>query len=261
MKLRARSRLGKYRIVSRLGEGGCAWVYKAYDTVEGVHVALKVPFDEYAKGSWADAFAKEIKLTARLDHENILRIKNADVLDGRLVVAYPLGTETLGDRMTRRIATRTKVHFARQILEALAYAHARRVMHCDVKPDNLIVFPGNHLCLTDFGISRVAARTMKASGSGTLGFMAPEQAMGRPSFRSDVFAAGLVLCRLFTGKLPEWPFEWPPAGVERLEATMPPEMLSFLRRALQLNSRKRFATAIQMRDRFVELLPKIKARL
>jgi serine/threonine-protein kinase len=261
MALRARSRLGKYRILRRLGAGGYAHVFQAYDTIEGVQVALKVPFDETATGEWLDAFRKEIKLTARLDHPNILAIKNADVIDGRLVVAYPLGVETLGDRLQRRIAFATCVEYARQILDALAYAHARRIMHCDVKPDNMILFAENRLCLTDFGISKVALRTMKASGSGTLGYMAPEQAMGRPSFRSDVFAAALVLYRLFAGRLPEWPFHWPPAGVERLRKGMPRDFAALLRKGMELNSRKRFANAIKMHEAFDRLLPAFEAHI
>jgi serine/threonine-protein kinase len=261
MALRARSRLGKYRILSRIAQGGAASVYRAYDTVEGLQVALKVPEGEWARGALLDAFRKEIRLNARLDHPNILRIKNADVIDGRLVVAYPLGKETLGDRMQRRIAVSTAVDYARQCLDALAYAHARRVLHCDVKPDNLILFADNQLCLSDFGLSRVSLRTMRASGSGTLGYMAPEQAMGRPSFRSDVFAAGLVLYRLFAGRLPEWPFEWPPRGIERLRKTLPRALEAFLRKALSVNSRQRFANAIHMRDAFAEIVPAIHARL
>jgi serine/threonine-protein kinase len=261
MPLRARSRLGKYRILSRLGTGGYANVYKAHDTIEGIHVALKVPFGESATGVWLDAFRREIKLTAKLDHPNILPIKNADVIDGRLVVASPLGIETLGDRMTRRTALATKVEFARQMIDALAYAHARRIVHCDVKPENLILFPENRLCLTDFGISKVGLRTMKASGSGTLGYMAPEQAMGRPSFRSDVFAVSLVLWRLFSGHLPEWPFTWPPKGFDRLRPGVPRGLAPMLRKGMEVNSTKRYATAIQMQEAFQELLPAFEAAI
>lgn len=259
MSLRARSRLGKYRIVSRLGSGGYAHVYRAYDTIEGIHVALKVPFGEAATGELLAAFRREIKLTARLDHPNILPIKNADVIGSQLVVVYPIGEETLDDRMTRRIALGTQVEYARQMIAALAYAHARRIIHCDVKPDNMILFPGNRLCLTDFGISKVGLRTMKASGSGTLGYMAPEQAMGRPSIRSDVFAASLILYRMFSGHLPEWPFDWPPKGIDRVRKGLPRGLAQMLRKGLELSSGKRFASAIQMQDAFTALLPALEA--
>ena len=91
-----------------------------------------------------------------------------------------------------------------------------------MKPDNLLLFSDGRLRLTDFGISKVAHRTISASGAGTVGYMAPEQAMGRPSRRSDVFATGLVLWQMFSGQLPEWPFEWPLAGYDQVAAVAAP---------------------------------------
>jgi serine/threonine protein kinase len=99
------------------------------------------------------------------------------------------------------------------MIEAVAYAHRQRIIHCDIKPENFILFPDNRLRLTDFGIARVAQNTVAGSGSGTVGYMAPEQAMGKPSMRSDVFSLGLVIYRMLTGQLPEWPFEWPPPRI------------------------------------------------
>ena len=202
-RLRARMAVGKYRLQRKLGSGGFAEVWRALDTVEGIPVA-------------AEAFRTEIRLVAGMEHPNILTIKNAEILDGRFVVAFALGEETLGERMQRRMTTRLAIDFAAQLLAALDYAHSWRIIHCDVKPDNLILFPENRLRLTDFGISKVAAHTLIASGSGTVGYCAPEQAMGRPSFRSDVFSAALVIWRMLSGELPEWPFRWPLAGHQRL---------------------------------------------
>ncbi len=133
------------------------------------------------------------------------------------MIALPLGEESLEERLARRLSLRTALDFGEQLLRAVSFAHEQHVIHCDVKPDNLLLFPDGRLRLTDFGISKVAHRTISASGAGTVGYMAPEQAMGRPSRRSDVFASGLVLWQMFSGRLPEWPFEWPLAGYDEAQ--------------------------------------------
>ncbi len=175
-------------------------------------------------------------------------------------MASPLGDKTLGDRLQRRMSLDAALDLGEQMLEGLAYAHAHWIMHCDVKPENLILFPDNHLRLADFGIAKVALRTMEASGTGTVGYMAPEQAMGKPSFRSDVFSAGLVLYRMLSGRLPEWPFEWPPPGHARLRRRLTPAFLGFLRRAIQVDHRRRFPNAEQMLASYQKLLPGVHRR-
>ena len=99
--------------------------------------------------------------------------------------------------------------------------------------------------LSDFGIARVALRTIRASGSGTVGYVAPEQAMGKPSLRSDVFSLGLILCRMLGGQLPEWPYGWPPPGYDRLRR-LHPDLIALVRRSVEIEPRKRFADAGQM---------------
>jgi serine/threonine-protein kinase len=256
--IKARQNLGKYRIQRKLGAGGFMQVWQALDTVEGIQVALRIPHQDLLTPEMLKDLRKEVRLTAGLDHPNILPIKNAEFIDDRLVVAYPLGEKTLGDRMQHRMTVQVALEFAEQLLEALDYAHTRRIIHCDVKPENLILFPGNRLCLTDFGISRVAAHTLYASGSGTVGYVAPEQAMGRPSFRSDVFSAGLVIYRMLTGSLPEWPYTWPFPGHSRLQKKVHPDMIAFLHRALQVDHRKRYRDACQMLAAFWKILPRMK---
>ena len=261
MRLRRGQRLGKYRIKRRLAEGGFAEVYQAYDSIEGVMVALKIPHAHMTPRLIGD-FQKEVRLTARLDHPNILPIKNAQFIDGVFTIAYPLGECTLDDRMQRRLAMSARIQLAEQILEAVAFAHGQRVIHCDLKPDNLILFPGHgsngtagghRLRLTDFGISKLSARTVLASGSGTVGYVAPEQAMGRASFRSDVFSLGLILWELFSGELPEWPFEWPPPGTAKLRRRVHPDFIAFLRRAIRVNQSLRFGDAGKMLASFRRL--------
>jgi hypothetical protein len=139
------------------------------------------------------------------------------------------------------------------MLAAVAHAHGHRIIHCDLKPENFILFPGDRLRLADFGISRLSRRTMLASGSGTVGYVAPEQAMGRTSLRADVFSLGLILWQLFAGELPEWPFRWPLAGDARLRRETHPHFVAFLRRALALDPYRRFADAPQMAAAFERL--------
>jgi serine/threonine-protein kinase len=250
MKIRAGRKLDKYRIEKKLAEGGFADVFRAYDTVEGIRVALKVPHAPLITPEILRQFRKEVRVNARLDHPNILPIKYAGYLEGLFVMVYPLGIESLDDRLRRRISTRKALLWAGQILDAVAHAHGRKIFHGDLKPDNLILFPGDRLRLSDFGLARVMGRTLSASGSGTVGYMAPEQAMGKPSLRSDVFSAGLILYRMLSGKLPEWPYDWPLTGCDRLRGRVPREGIEFLRRALQVDHRRRFADCAKMKKGF-----------
>jgi len=113
--------------------------------------------------------------------------------------------------------------------------------------------------LTDFGIAKLAWRTIQTDGSGTLGYVAPEQAMGKPSLRSDVFSLGLILYRLLSGQLPEWPYEWPPAGVERLRRLAHPDLIDLVRRAMEVDPRKRFRDADQLYQVFRRVKPRALA--
>jgi eukaryotic-like serine/threonine-protein kinase len=259
--LRARQKLGKYRIVRRLGEGGFANVYEAMDTIEGLRVALKIPHDHLVTPSVLGDFRNEVRLTAKLDHPHILPIKDASIIEGRFVIAMPLGERTLHDRLRSRMAIGTALELAEQILEAVAYAHRQRIVHCDIKPENVVLFPDGRLRLTDFGIAKVARNTLRGSGTGTVGFMAPEQAMGKPSLRSDVFSLGLVLYRMLSGHWPEWPFDWPPAGYHRLRGRVHPDMIALLKRAIDPDPRKRFRDADQMHRAFTKAATKVRRQL
>lgn len=254
---RVRQTFGKYRIERRIAEGGFAVVYQAYDKIEGIRVALKIPLHNLMNRDVVDFFRKEVRLAASIRHPNILQLKNAEFIDDHFVLAYPLAQQSLADRLQRRLATTTALQFGSQMLEAVACAHRAKVIHCDIKPENLLIFPDNRLVLSDFGIARLALRTVKGSGSGTVGYIAPEQAMGRPSFRSDVFSSGLLLFRLFSGQLPEWPFDWPPPGSQKLKTRVPPEMIDLIRRAIEPNPAKRFRDCIQMAKAYEATVPKV----
>ena len=173
----------------------------------------------------------------------------------------PLGIETLGDRMTRRMSTDLGLDFTRQAMAALAHAHSRKIIHCDVKPENFIIFENNRLKLTDFGFSKVALRSVKkGSGSGTVGYLAPEQALGRPMFQSDVFALGLVIYQMFSGQLPEWPYKWPPPGYPRIRAKLRPKVLTWLRKAMEFRPQDRYRTAVTMERTFNGIHAKLVGR-
>ena len=256
--LKARQTLGKYRIRRRIGVGAFATVYEAYDTIEGIAVALKIPHLDQLDPQSLNLIQREVRLTARLEHENILPLRNAMMIDGYFVIATPLGKETLTDRLHRRLGPKTALSYSEQLLSALAYAHEHRIIHCDIKPDNVILFPEGQVRLADFGIAKVAlrTRTIMGSGQGTVGYMAPEQAMGKPSFRSDVFSMGLLIYRMFAGELPEWPFDWPLPGAERLRRTVSRDFISFLRRAIELRERKRYRDGVEMERAFQAVKPR-----
>ncbi|MHC5020007.1 MAG: protein kinase domain-containing protein [Planctomycetota bacterium] len=257
MRLRTGSRIGKYKLTKLLGEGGFGRVYAARDEIENRAVALKVLPNVSGDPLRTTEFLREVRLTVGLDHPNILPIHNADIVDGCAVAAMPLGAESLAERMQRRLPARSAARFALQLLEGLAHAHEHRVLHLDVKPDNCILMQDGRLCIADFGLAKSGALTMPASGSGTLGYLPPEQAMGKPSRRSDVFAAGLVIWRMFTGRLPDWPFARPLPGHERARKALSKEALAILDRALQVEARKRFNGAPAMLDAWKRLGPRV----
>ncbi|MEM9323862.1 MAG: serine/threonine-protein kinase [Pseudomonadota bacterium] len=242
-RYRARQRLGKYRIVRRLNLGPLADVYAAQDTVQQMPVALKVP--HVATGRLDDVadFVSEARIASKLQHPNVLPVYNAAFIGEQFVIAMPLGVSSLAERLERRMANALAMDFALQALNALAYAHEHKVIHCDIKPENFILFPDKQIRLADFGFAKVSARTIKGSGSGTIDYIAPEQALGKPRLASDVFSLGLVLYRLFAGVLPEYPFDWPPPAHDRLVARTNREFAKVVRKALAVSPKKRFPNA------------------
>ena len=246
--LRARQKIGKYRILGRIASGPLATVYRAHDTIQNIKVALKIPKEDDQTGH--EEFLHEVRVATKLKHPNILPVLNASYIDGHFVIAMELGGESLADRIERRTSTARALDLAGQGLAALAHAHDHNIIHCDIKPENFKLFAGNRLKRGDFGFAKLSVRTIKASGSGTIDYIAPEQAMGRPKFQSDVFSMGLVLYRMFSGKLPEWPFDWPMAGYDKLSARVRPELIEVLRKAIQLDPAKRYRDAVQMQSDF-----------
>jgi serine/threonine-protein kinase len=245
--LRRGARLGKYRLERLIDRGSFAQVWKARDMVEARIVALKVAHPEVV-GDWSrEEVEKEARIASRLDHPNIVRLRNAEWIDGRFVMASDLATANLADFSRARRSGAVALGIIRDISAGLAYAHERRLMHRDVKPENILIFADGHAALTDFGASRFAKGVTRAynTETGTLGYMAPEQAYGRVRFASDVFSLGLIAYETLTGILPMWPFEWPPERFDLFAVKVPPPIQSVLRKAAQFDPKRRYKDAVE----------------
>ncbi len=247
--LRVGSRLDKYRLQRRLGQGGFATVFAALDTIEDRKVALKIPDTRYLGNSQSlDDVQREVRIMARLEHPNILPLKDARFIDGHFVMVFPLGEESLSDRLCRRMSRATAVDYVVQMIAAVASAHQQNVLHRDLKPENFILFPNQEIRLTDFGLARIEQGGHDVSASGTLGYMAPEQAMGRPSYRSDVFSLGLVTYRILSGEIPEYPFEPPLPGFNKLRRGLSADLVALIRKAIDPIPSRRFRDAVAMHN-------------
>jgi serine/threonine protein kinase len=256
VKLCTGTRLGKYRLEKHLGTGGSCEVWKAKDCVEDITVALKIP-QLNVKGKRDDhSLFREIRLVARLRHPYIMPIKNADIVNGHVVLATELSVGTLADR-SKPMSARRIVSIISQVLEGLAYAHRNRVVHCDVTPGNIFLFPDGRAALGDFGISlKVKGRMETVDEFGTPGYVAPEQAYGKPTYRSDCFSVALILYEYLTGFLPRWPFRWPLRGRQRLKERTNLAMVRFFKRALAVDPIQRFNNAEEMLTTLVQAVPK-----
>lgn len=238
------TRLGKYRLERRIGEGAFAAVWRARDTVEGRGVALKIALDSAVEAHGRDELQKEAQIAVRLAHPNIVAIRNADWIDGHFVLATELARRHLGDYSGARRSGRVALRVIRDIAAGLAHAHSLRVMHRDVKPENILIFADGRAALGDFGASRFTrGATREYTEAGTLGYMAPEQAYGRPTLSSDVFSLGLIAVELLAGALPAWPFDWPPPGMRRFEARVPAVLWPVLRKAAEFEPERRYPDA------------------
>ncbi len=196
----------RYRIVSRLGKGGMGEVFRADDLKLGVSVALKfLPADLAADAEMQAQLFDEIKVARKISHPNVCRVYDLAEAEG----VYFLSMEYIDGEDLKSLLKRIgrppwekALELARQICEGLAAAHEAGVLHRDLKPANLMVDGEGRARITDFGL---AALTGSVHGlavlSGTPAYMAPEQLAGREvSARSDLYALGLVLYELFTGR-------------------------------------------------------------
>lgn len=226
--------IGRYRLLRRIGAGGMGVVYEAEDTRDQKRVALKVLLPHAAEeNEGLLRFKREFRALARLRHPNIVRVYDAGIdedtpfiamefLTGKDVRSY-LRAFPEGSARDREMA---KV--LRQILGALAHIHSRRIVHRDLKPENILVTADGRVKLMDFGVARLLRAPTSSSGLlGTFAYMAPEQVTtGESDGRADLYAVGVVIFELVTGRYP-FPVE-PPAAALHHHVNTPPELIRHL---------------------------------
>ena len=202
---------GRYAVKEVIGTGGMSIVYKAEDTQEGRLVALKVLKEEFVREPKSRRrFLNESRAIAMLSHENIVDVLDVNFEgDVQYIVMEYLEGPTLKEYMVEHGALDVydALHIVEQILSALKHAHERGVVHRDIKPQNIILVDGNETVkVMDFGIAHVqnySTITISDKAIGTVHYISPEQAKGRPADeRSDIYSTGVILYEMLTGKLP-----------------------------------------------------------
>ena len=279
--------ISHYRIEEKLGEGGMGIVYRAVDAHLGRSVAIKV-LPPHAVGDserkWR--FVREAKSASALNHPNIVTIHDIDSASSDagetvdfIAMEYVEG-ESLAKRIERgRLKVEDALDCAVQVASALAAAHAAGIVHRDIKPANIMVTPGGSIKVLDFGLAKLVepsgradeaaptmtspyslpAQTRQGTVLGTLAYMSPEQAEGKPvDARTDVFSLGAVVYELLAGRRP---FEGDsqiatitailrddPPALKTFRSDVPPSVERILRRALAKKPDDRYSSAAEMRD-------------
>ncbi|MDQ6612844.1 MAG: serine/threonine protein kinase, partial [Gemmatimonadota bacterium] len=200
----------RYEIAGEIGRGGMATVYRAHDKRHGSDVAIKLLRPELVVALGGERFTREIRVTAALQHPNILPLLDSGEMDGLPYYVMPfVSGASLEHRLLQDgpLPIGEAIQYVAEIADGLAYAHSRGFVHRDIKPANILLSQG-HALLADFGIARVldaGVDTLTESGLaiGTAAYMSPEQAAGeRVDARADIYALGCVLYELLTGTAP-----------------------------------------------------------
>lgn len=201
----------RYKIISKIGVGGMADVFKGEDTLLGRPVAVKILHSNFAgDDDFVARFKREAQAAGKLSHPNIVSMYDVGFDQGYhyIVMEYIEG-ETLKEYITRheRLSIDNAVKFTIAIAEGLEHAHAMGIVHCDIKPHNVLITKQGRIKVTDFGIARAmnAGTTMMYTNSimGSAHYLSPEQASGKPvNGSTDIYSLGAVLYEMLTGRVP-----------------------------------------------------------
>jgi serine/threonine-protein kinase len=259
----------QYDVETEIGRGGMSIVFRALDRRLRRHVAIKVLPPEFAFDSAVrERFRREAQTAAQLNHPNIVPIHSVDEKDG---IAFFAMTLCEGDSLAARLArvARPPVDEVRRVMcevaDALAYAHARGVVHRDIKPDNILLDrDSGRAMVTDFGIARAAEAgsrlTVTGIAVGTPAYMSPEQALGEHEIdgRSDIYSLGVVGYQMLAGVTPFVANNTPsmlmkhvselPMPLIGRRRDVPPDLALAIERALVKRPDDRWQTALEMRD-------------
>ena len=273
MSLKLGETVGSYQVISQLGQGGMATVYKAYHASLDRYVALKVLHPAFKEDVTFHArFQREARVLAKLEHAHIVPIYDFAEHEGQpyLVMKYIEG-DTLKSRLINGPATLTEtLHVVDAVGSALAYAHKQGILHRDIKPSNIIITPDDTYYLSDFGLARIASAGESTLSQDTLlgtpNYISPEQAQGLADLdgRTDIYSLGVVLYEMIVGRVPfsgDTPFSvihdhiyspLPPPSVVNPSISEPLE--KFLLKALAKDRSDRFADAAALVTAFHQIV-------
>jgi len=259
------TRVGRYVLKSKVGQGGMAEVWAADDPHLSRVVAVKLVLDALDKDDKAlKRFVTEARALAALEHPHILPVYDFGEEEGRLFIVMPLVKGgTLTTRMKDPTPPETALPWLRALASALDFAHARRVIHRDVKPGNVLFDEFGKVLLNDFGIAKREGEDLTTKGGfvGTFGFMPPEQMLGQDlDGTADQYSLGVVAFQLLTASFPfpartmselvERAFKQPPASAHKAWPALPPDVDKVFLKVLAKKAPDRYRSCLD----FVEAL-------